>query len=229
MGFDGWGQKKGPRKLITDGPSVNFGDADTVYTIDQFNALKIWKAQGVTAGDGVEAGFCFGLSAVWSYLQLKGQDLPYWEKVCHLPPTAATEVQKTYEQFGGADAGRIKGGAECAGLQIQKDMVMEAFHGEQGVGQLVDFIARNPGVFILALNTQFDKGVHAVALSSLKGYHYFDPNRGHYAVADVRRFKEALVPCIELYFQSKAAAKLVLHGVKKIKGGLVSRIKTWAE
>jgi hypothetical protein len=84
-------------------------------------------------------------------------------------------------------------------------------------------------VFILALNKRNGSGVHAVAVSSLDGrYHYFDPNRGHFVVDDGRKFSEALTPNLARY-RTEAVTGAVLYGVKKIKAGIISKIKTWAE
>jgi Yersinia/Haemophilus virulence surface antigen len=225
--FD-WKKKPEPKPGAED--AYSFRDADTVYILDQLSFIGTWKQEGKET-EGLEGGYCFGLSAVWSYLQIKGLDLQYDHatKKCAIPPWTATEIQRTYESFGGTEAGKVKGGAKCAGLQIQQDRVLDVAIDEACGGRIFDAITNNQGVFIVALNKTNGSGVHAVAVSSLDGrYHYFDPNRGHFVVDNGRNYSEALTPNLARY-RTEAATAAVLYGVKKIKGGIINKIKTWAE
>jgi hypothetical protein len=213
-----------------------FTEDETVYTLSQREArqsplaLMVPDAAWGSAGKG---GYCLGLSMVWAYLQLKGRDFPFNQasKVCRFPSWHATRVQNLYAGMvggtGGLESARVCAAAEHAGLQVAWEQVDYQKSADQ-----VDFgeiLEANRGVFVMGLSKN-DRPIHAVAMSSLDArFHWFDAEHGHFAVDDKKRFQEAVLDYVRVYKGRLQVNRVTLYKVKKLKRGIIDRIKIWIE
>jgi hypothetical protein len=209
-----------------------FSDTETVYRLSQREARKSSAGLAVPDaawGEAGEGGYCLGLSMVWAYLRLKRRDFPFdaTGKVCRFPSWHAIRVQNIYQGLNGMESARVSAAAEHSGLQVAWEEVDRQKNADD-----VDFgeiLYTNPGVFVIGLSNN-DRPIHAVAMSSIDGrYHWFDPEHGHFAVDQRKRFTEAVLDYVRVYKGRLKINRATLYKVKKMKHGMIDRIKIWLE
>ena len=139
-----------------------------------------------------EGGFCIGLSVTWIAMQYEGEAFPVDGDVCEWPPFRAVLYQNISKIEGEPDwtdfwdtAGRPERLRISDGLRAKRETKPTADF-------IYSIVTKAYGCYGITLAR--DGGAHAVAMRHGRDnrMHFFDPNYGHFAVADHTKLKAFL-------------------------------------